>query len=178
MAVTGDLGWRGKASDYEKFGSWFGELLKEIGITPDRCFFCPGNHDVDRSIARSIARPRDAKEADEVLGIPLASQYKDAFQAFSVFSEKFGVPPYQIGHEASHLIGMRSLGGISFVAMNSSWFCKGKDDQGNLWLGLPLLKELEAHKQIPYHGDIRQGGPFVALFHHPREWFNANEITT
>ena len=178
VAVTGDLGWRGKASEYETFGGWFAELLREIGITPDRCFFCPGNHDVDRSIARSIARPRDAKEADEVLGIPLASQYKDAFHAFSAFSEKFGVPPYQIGREASHLIGVRSLGGVSFVAMNSSWFCKGKDDQGNLWLGLPFLKELEAHKQIPSHSDIRQGGPFVALFHHPREWFNASEITT
>jgi predicted MPP superfamily phosphohydrolase len=104
VAVTGDLAWRGKATDYDKFGAWFGELLNAIGVAPDRCFFCPGNHDVDRSIARTIARPRDAGEADEVLGIPVAIQYKNAFQSFSEFSERFGVPPYQLGADVSHLL--------------------------------------------------------------------------
>ena len=104
VAVTGDLAWRGKATDYDKFGAWFGELLNAIGVAPDRCFFCPGNHDVDRSIARTIARPHDAGEADEVLGIPVAIQYKNAFQSFSEFSERFGVPPYQLGADVSHLL--------------------------------------------------------------------------
>jgi hypothetical protein len=67
---------------------------------------------------------------------------------------------------------------MSFVAMNSSWFCKDKDDQGNLWLGLPILKELVAHKQLPNDTERRDGGPIIAIFHHPREWFNASEITT
>ncbi|HEY6343278.1 MAG TPA: metallophosphoesterase [Bryobacteraceae bacterium] len=178
VVVTGDLAWRGKATDYDKFGTWFGELLKAIGVAPDRCFFCPGNHDVDRSIARTIARPRDAAEADEVLGIPVASQYKNAFQSFSEFSERFGVPRYQLGADVSHLVGLRRLDGMSFVAMNSSWFCKDKDDQGNLWLGLPILKELEAHKQIPNNADRPDGGPIIAIFHHPREWFHASEIIT
>jgi hypothetical protein len=40
VVVTGDLAWRGKKPDYDKFGAWFGELLKALGLAPDRCFFC------------------------------------------------------------------------------------------------------------------------------------------
>jgi hypothetical protein len=100
------LAWRGKSPDYDKFGAWFGALLEAIGVAPDRCFFCPANHDVDRSIARTTARPRNAAEADEVLGIPLASQYMNAFRSFSEFSQRFGIPPYQLWAAVSHLVGL------------------------------------------------------------------------
>ena len=146
--VTGDLAWRGKSPDYDKFGAWFGGCSSDW-TSPGQMLLLPGNHDVDRSIARTIARPRDAGEADEVLGIPLASQYQNAFGSSSEFSEGFGIPPHKLGADVSHLVGLRRLDGMSFVTMNSSWFCKDKDDQGNLWLGLPILKELVAHKQTP-----------------------------
>ena len=76
-------------------------------------------------------------------------------------------------------MGLRQLDGMSFVVMNSRWgFCKDKDDQGNLWLGLPILKELAAHKQIPNDTDRRDGGQSLQSSTIPESGFERREMTT
>src|SRR6266446_6712731 len=67
VCLTGDIARRGKSEDYELAGVWLTKLLDQLGLSPEALFICPGNHDVNRDYASSLARPASAKEADSVL---------------------------------------------------------------------------------------------------------------
>ena len=77
----------------------------------------PGNHDVERSIATTFARPSSPHEADQCLVTPLPDQYQRMFTNFSHFCEKLGVPKYQLGDLEGYLTGYRIIDGVRFVSL-------------------------------------------------------------
>ena len=75
VLATGDLAFAGKANEYERASAFFDEVVKVAGISHDRIFCIPGNHDVDRDRqkmcfagARHVLRSQN--EIDNFLGSP------------------------------------------------------------------------------------------------------------
>jgi Calcineurin-like phosphoesterase len=108
VCISGDIGWKGSQNDYILATQWLGDLLGNLGLSPDRVYICPGNHDIDRQISQRYARPKTGPEADRILTLPLAQVYQDAFKEFALFAKNFGIPPYRLGDQESYLIGQRS----------------------------------------------------------------------
>jgi len=176
ICITGDIGWRGQASDYTIADEWLSSLLSGLGLRSERVFPCAGNHDIDRAISQRYARPKDGLEADRILAVPFASIYIDAFHEFSEFCKALRIPPYKLGDVDSYLVGERSVQAISICAFNSSWFCQGDDDRGKLWIGRPQIDVMEHGRQLCNPSAMRTRRPTIALLHHPKEWFHDEEI--
>jgi len=176
VCISGDVGWRGQATDYEAAREWLTKLLGSLNLTAKEVFLCAGNHDIERGVSRTIARPSGASEADDVLSLPIGRQYEDAFQAFIQFANNLGVPPYRLGDAESYLVGERTIAEISICAINSAWFCKADDDKGKLWIGRRHIDALESHGQLRHGDQIVGWKPTVVLMHHPKECLHGDEI--
>jgi hypothetical protein len=96
ISISGDLGWKGQHSDYVSAGEWLTELLTALKLSSDRVCLCPGNHDIDQSISRKYARPKNGVEADRILAVPVTAIYKEAFGELTSFAKSFGIPPYRL----------------------------------------------------------------------------------
>jgi 3',5'-cyclic AMP phosphodiesterase CpdA len=77
--ITGDLADKGRANEFEMFDKEFlVPMLDKLGDSYfDRVFLCPGNHDVDRTKARSVKR-YDVVVRFKIFSIP---QLKDEANA-------------------------------------------------------------------------------------------------
>jgi predicted MPP superfamily phosphohydrolase len=171
ICISGDIAWKGRADEYALAKAWLTKLLARLGLGFERVVVCAGNHDVDRGITGRMGRPIDAAEADDILTAPIAHHNLSAFAAFADFCKDSGITPYTFQGEPSYLLGSTVLDGVRFVAFNSAWFCKDKYDKGKLWLGLPLIRLIEAK------GDLKPtaGQPTVCLIHHPPDWWHEDE---
>jgi tetratricopeptide (TPR) repeat protein len=176
ICITGDVGWKGAASDYDEAKKWLNELLAACGLTYEKVVLCPGNHDVDRAIAenRLLRRPDSAEEADEVLGA-MEGYLQEPFGAYIEFCKLTGIPSLKFGSDSSYLVGQREVDGLRFVVLNSAWFAKGDKDQNKLWLGLPHIKHMAAAGQLPEIAEQPDAPVTIALLHHPQEWFHEDE---
>jgi len=177
LLVTGDIGWKGKQSDYLEFKSWFLQLLEATKLSSEAVFLCPGNHDLKRSIAKMNPRPSTPKEADEVLSSKnVPEHFQKPFENYISFCQEMELLPYKIGDRESYLFGSRTSGKLNIICINSAWFSKDDEDKGKLWLGLPLIKHLEVNNQLPHHNTRKELPVTIALLHHPREWLHDHEI--
>lgn len=177
ICISGDIGWQGEAGDYELARKWLLSFIGALQLSADALILCPGNHDASRPSARRYPRPSNPTEADDVLGTdPLPALYEEPFTAFSAFCGEMRVPLMRVGSRDSYLVGSRCFLGVRFVALNSAWFAKDDSDRANLWVGLPLLRRMEASKQLPAPREVFEPPLTVALIHHPREWLAEDEI--
>lgn len=174
LIISGDIAWRGKKGDYELAKVWLEELLQSLNINPNRMIVCPGNHDLDREIAKSRNVPRTSKDADQFLSNDDIDGYKDYFNEFENFANEMKVVPYQLGSSKCFLSGIRIIDKFRFIILNSAWFSRGKEDCGNLWIGLPLIKLLDANDQITNDDDYIN----IGILHHPKECLAYDEIHT
>jgi len=175
VCLSGDIGWRGAATDYAEAKEWLKSLLTCLKLTANDLFLCPGNHDIDRKLATRHARPADAVVADQCLQTPVSQcPTAGAFAAYSAFCKDFKVHPYAIEKEKSFLVGVAEHKGIRFVGCNSAWYCQGDDDQKKLWVGLPFLRALDAGGQLPPTANA-ETVPTVCLIHHPPDWWHDGE---
>jgi hypothetical protein len=173
ISISGDIGFAGQGSDYESAGRWLRKLLDAVALDPSNVILCPGNHDVDYS-KKGYVYPPNAEEADDCLQFPVPPHLQSRFDEYNKFCHELGILPVVNKGEQNYLCGSRTLFGIRFVVLNSAWFCKdSKKDRGNLWLGLLLIKGLEADGIIKEcaSGDA----PCVTLIHHPPAWLNPSE---
>lgn len=176
VCITGDIGWKGHASDYAEAGKWIGEVLSLLGLSPEALFLCPGNHDSNRVKAKLNTRPSGSAEADEWLVVPTPESLELPFQAFSDFSKSMNPPPYRLGDRESFTVGHRSYKGLNFVSHNSAWYSQGDDDKDRLWIGANFIKLMESRGQLPHPSDLAEYPLTIALMHHPREWFHEEEL--
>ena len=65
VVVSGDVGWRGQATDYEQATIWLRALLAGLGLGVDRFVVCAGNHDIDRGLAVGRGFPTGAVQAND-----------------------------------------------------------------------------------------------------------------
>jgi predicted MPP superfamily phosphohydrolase len=174
ICISGDIAYKGLASEYEEATVWLTKLLNDLGIRPDHVVTCAGNHDIDRN-AVTYDRPKDAAEADQMLAVPLDAKYEIPLQAYVAFAQAFGIQPLQLGTRSSYLIGQRTLEGISFCSLNSAWFCRDQYDKEQLWIGRPYVDVLEHAGQVLHTTKLAAAVPTVFLLHHPKDWFHQSE---
>jgi tetratricopeptide (TPR) repeat protein len=176
VCITGDIANWGLEKEYDEARKWIEDLLSRLDLAAEALFLCPGNHDIDRSKA-TIPRPKTAKESDDLFSVPISKTdpLHIPFGDYENFCDNLGTPKYSCGEEESHLIGVKHFRGICFLAVNSAWFSRGDDDQNELWLGIDLLKSLEAHGQIKNPEDSNEFPLTVSLMHHPFDWLHDGE---
>lgn len=174
VVVSGDIGWAGKDEDYAEAEVWLHQLLHAVRLTPETVIVCPGNHDIDRVVAPPT-RPSDFSGADSLLAIENLHEQQAGFKAFDAFCRRFGVTKLAVGSHPHCLTGFGKIGPIRFTVLNSAWFCRGPDDSGKLWLGLPLLDVMAATAQLVRIADLDENEVSIAIIHHPKEWLSEDE---
>jgi len=175
ICITGDIGWRGCATDYSAARKWLDKLLRICGLTYNELIVCPGNHDVSRVNAITIPRSESAEDTDKSFVVPIAEHFEKPFMDFATFCREAGIPACQFGKYQSHLVGLRQLNDLRFIVLNSCWFSKDDKDEGKLWIGQPFLKYLDAEDQLPLIESHQSVPVTVALVHHPPNWYHQDE---
>jgi calcineurin-like phosphoesterase family protein len=186
VCVSGDIGFAGRLADYEEAEVFFRKLLTLLKLDASRLILCPGNHDVNRTMARFNARPVGYDEADAVLQpaifggaaglLTVAEHWCEPFFEYSEFCRRLGSAQFKLGFWDNYLVGTVDLLGARFLSINSSWFSKDNEDKGKLFLGLPQLQLLQSGGQLPSEDLLDSVLPIIGLVHHPPEYLHEGEI--
>ncbi|MBK9265302.1 MAG: metallophosphoesterase [Polyangiaceae bacterium] len=181
--ITGDIAWAGKISDYDAASKWLDEILKILGLTSDRVFVVPGNHDADRSLTSDrmskllLAALREGTEnLDEVLedenSLDVLLRRKDAYLQFA---KRFApachhpdIAPLQ-RLAWTHREQARGNLAVHIVGFDTALLAAGNDDAKKLRLGQAqnaLLNDCAPEREF-----------VVVLGHHPfnGEWLHPDE---
>lgn len=176
VVISGDIGWKGIQEDYQKAKAWLEEeLLKELGLKPEDLVLCAGNHDIDRKLTMGMEPPASSKKADEWLAVEHLENFLRPFEAFGTFCKELKIPELKVGEKPFQFIGQRALKGLRFVVLNSAWFCRGDEDDGKLWIGLPQLQVMNAASQLADPDQYDSALITIAVLHHPPECLNKAE---
>lgn len=177
IAVTGDLAFSGKSFQYNSVSVFLDRLLSVTGLSRQRVFVVPGNHDVDRDMitrgAIAIGKElTDRQVTNTILASP--ADRRLLFARFKGYAEFFN--EYFKGHRVfddderyfyvqSLDIGNRRL---AILGLNSAWLAASDDDEIlKLVIGDRQTRTaLNAAKDLS--ADIQ-----IALLHHPDDWIRA-----
>ncbi len=138
--------------------------------------FCAGNHDIDRQAADLFERPDTPARANHLLRVETLELISRPFSTFEANCRALGLPRLGIGGMESHLVGVRRHRGIRFAALNSAWFCRGNDDRGRLFVGLPQLEVMAASGQLLATDRYDEDDLTIAVVHHPEAWLSDSEL--
>ena len=171
VVVTGDLAFSGKRSEYELVVQFLHELVASVGVSSDRVFCVPGNHDIQRERSKLCfrgARHEIQSEADvyritsddEERGNLLRRQENfRAFEACFLEAQEREYTPDRLGYVSK--IDLDDLR-VAIVGVNSSWLSEGgASDEGKLLIGESQVKSAIdiAKRHVPH--------VVVGLQHHP-----------
>jgi len=180
ICISGDIGGKGAEGDYQQAKRWLDKLLGRLKLSTDALIICPGNHDVNKIVAGKYEKPDGDKVADEILGTdPLPARCTNPFKGFMGFCTEMGLTNLTYGDSTSPLVGTRDVLGVRFIVLNSAWFSRGNEDEdrGNLWVGLPHIRHMEAAGQLPQIG-VPSDSVTVVLMHHSREYLADSECNS
>ncbi len=135
ILITGDIS--DKNEGYDKAKKLIHRIVDEIGISLERVFIVPGNHDVDRNIPHD----RNEKinkgwnmdildEQEESFIKTLLPGQSDFFKAYEdILGRKYPYEEIHFFHELDENIGI--------VHLNTSWMCyDSNNESGKLHIGL------------------------------------------
>jgi len=170
ILISGDIANSGKESEYNYAYSFLKELSCVCGISLDRIFLAPGNHDVNRTMIsngdRAIGRSLNSEER-------VADFYctdKDRKAIFSRLDNYFAFSEKTMGNKlgneefGKHLVQFIDKDGfrVALIGLNSAWLSGFRDQLGRLCIGKP---------QIAHALDATQGADLrIVFFHHPLNW--------
>lgn len=178
IVVSGDVAYAGKPLEYEEAYKWLASLAEACGCKLERVFVVPGNHDVDREVARSNQKVRDVhreikRAKDKKRHEKLLEQFQNLeagralllpIEAYNAFAAKFQCevfPPERLFWKQEipidHGVHLRFYGLTSTLL---SGFGGKNDKRTSLYLS-PLQTALD-----PVEGFIN-----VVVCHHPPDWF-------
>ena len=176
ICLGGDLAWSAQRDQFAMCGEWLEALIQTLRLPKSAIVACPGNHDIQRDVIR-LSRPNEDKAADDLLSLPMRPDLTAPFHNYETFCRDFGIPPLSIGGATSQMVGIRKYDDGIFVCLNTAWFCRDRDDRGQLWLGYPFLAGMSAAEQLASHGVTPTTlPPTIALMHHPFEWLHGSEL--
>ena len=170
--ATGDIARNGNAKEYAVATKFFDDLLDAAGLSPDRLFIVPGNHDVDRKSGKFLLRTLDTNgDADEYFDpdtpTPHLTQkfhafsewYNDYFKTIRTFPTNTTCSPVEI-------VTINNCR-IAILPLNSALFCIDDHDHQKLFIGRRCL---DAAKKLLAAADLT-----IALTHHPLDWLSPFE---
>ena len=173
IIVTGDIAYRGRASEYTTAAAWLDKVADAAGCDVTDIQVVPGNHDIDRSEITELTEMMLQRIVDE--GEPALDSFlkSDAdrdllfrrFSAYRPFAEGYRCPLDTHAKLAEERVAELAPGrAIRFIRMNSAFACSTKDEEGRLLLG--------ARQRVL---EQRPGEELVVLSHHPLHWFQDSE---
>lgn len=173
IVVTGDIAYSGKESEYTLARHFFDDLLQVTGLSKDRLFPVPGNHDVDRDRitvgAQSIGNSLTGRErANAVLDTTSDRELMLArFEGYGNF-----VSDYLDGYlrfDTEHYYYVRTLDlaaqRVAILGLNSAWLCASDADRAK---GL-LIGERQVRAALERAGETHPT-LVLALLHHSFDW--------
>ncbi len=172
IAITGDIAFSGQPAEYAMARMFFDDLQAKTGLSRDRLFVVPGNHDIDRKLVDFGAKAigvalTDRNKANELLASAGGSR-QVAFARFKGYAEF--VNDYFAGHfgfddERHFYVHILNLAGqqIALLGLNSAWQCSSDQDKAE---GL-LVGEYQARTALEQAQDADLK---IALLHHPFDW--------
>ena len=186
VALTGDVSSTAQEKEYEIATSFVDVTLQRLGLSRDRLFVVPGNHDIDRAIQakawsglRSIVRGVPPMELSRWmaggpppmgLGAEVREQILEREAVFRRWVTRMsGLVASRPGWSSHLTLGYRvtlRLPGRPFachvIGLDSAWSSGDDTDSGNLWLTEDQVFRLTTDEQ-----GRKLGGFRVALVHHP-----------
>lgn len=178
IAITGDIADRGTADEYAIAIRFIREhLLPSTGVTVDRLLLVPGNHDVDRSAVKQVARAAQSDllrgESQDAIAALLDDPAERApllrrHQAWLEFVAALGAPHEELPWW-TRTFAIDALK-VHVAGLCSSWTAFCDEDKGRLLIGRAQLhRVLEGADRA----DLS-----LALVHHPWDYladFDAGE---
>lgn len=179
--VTGDLAFSGAVLDKKEYTGVRDLLLgiaQSLRIDKQKIFIVPGNHDVQRNVAKgnkNVARLLDAlRSGREKIDAALANKndrklLARRMQNYYKFAKEFGLPDAQVEPlEAPELFWKNEFQvgtlKIRIAGFNTALLSADDDDKGKLELGGSQLNM--AIIPIPDPSSVA----VIALSHHPFDW--------
>ena len=175
VAVTGDIAFSGKASEYGIAETFFGTLTQSLDLDFDRICIAPGNHDVDRGIheylydgvQNSLTNQQAVdkflgEESDRCLLMKRQSAFYEFRERLFSGSDTVETDDGLARVRYFDLDGFR----ISILELNTAWLAGPKDRPGNLLMG-----ERQVINALAI-ADAQQPHLTIALAHHPAEWLS------
>ena len=171
VLATGDLAFSGQETQYTLVEAFIDDLVAAIGLTRDKIFCVPGNHDVDRGRQTKCfagARSTLQNESD-IYSFLSSKEERETLLArqrgFQEFQERCF--PTQVRHRTSDGLGYVSIIDVdeirvAIIGLNSAWLAEG----GALDHGRLLLGECQVTNGIEI---VRQMDPqiVIGMAHHP-----------
>ena len=175
IIVTGDISATGATRNQDEFSlakDFLLDLSSHFGMLPSQVLHIPGNHDVQRTVAKEnskagdlVARLRsDEIKIDAVYGCNDQKGTLNArFKNYMEFSEHFAPVCKNIYGWRSSITGPFGLN-IRVAGLNSAVLSQDDNDNKKLSLGMTQIKAaINDGKVVP--NDI-----VVVLSHHPFDW--------
>lgn len=175
IMVTGDVafsGGHGSADEYALASQRIGDLRQRLGVAADRVFVVPGNHDIDRTIAKRDPAFHAVLTAVRTGELALDDVLRDHAAAFAARLAGYrsfiaAVAPHltnRIADDGSWSVDLTSSGGlpVRLVGLNTALLAQDDEDQGRLRIGSRQLSVLNQ--------DRDPGRVVLTLGHHPLPW--------
>lgn len=164
--VTGDVGYSGKAKQYECFAKFKNKLINALKqhVLPDKyidVYLVPGNHDIDYDVLN-----RNRKDCEAVLKEPTTIDWESEVGAQSAFMK---YSRYSNGLSrrnplfSRHIVDVDGFT-IEVNLLNSTVFSvRHENDQGVHYLPENVIEQLST----PTGANMA-----ITLMHHSHQWFN------
>jgi len=172
VLVTGDVAFSGQRAEYERAAFWLLKLCRAIGCPEENVWVVPGNHDVDRQLAKSKitktlhqtirSKAEDAIDSElrEILADPQsAAALLVPLKEYNVFAARFQCslsaesPFWERDLKLSCGTTIRLRGLCSALVSNAD------DEKGNIIIGTAQASVART-----------DGVHYLTLCHHPPDW--------
>jgi predicted MPP superfamily phosphohydrolase len=174
ILVTGDIAYKALPEEFEAAANWFAELAEAIGLPPSNVFVVPGNHDINRQCADTLAvrankkiildeqGERRIETFEAVLRDPsMGASLLEPFKAYNDFARQYGCSIDQTDSFWEHEITFCERYTLRLNGLTSTFFSDSSDVRANLFMGV-------FQANLP----IKRGTVNLAMFHHPYDWLD------
>lgn len=173
--VTGDIAFSADGKqEYPEARAWLDALLLELGLQTNRVLIVPGNHDVDRALAKGSLGRR--MQRDQIrsrggqMGLALDENLCDTemreslwakFGSFVEFSKAYGGVQLSSDHPFSSWVGAPLSESIRVVGLNTALMSYDDEDR--------TYKLALGDRQIDAVHEVPETELLLVLMHHPTE---------
>ncbi|WP_395844814.1 metallophosphoesterase [Archangium violaceum] len=185
LVISGDITNRAAPQEFEKAREFVSGLIKEFGLTAERCIIVPGNHDLDwdtdvytwkkrRQVDVNRLASGSFREAGDGYNVRDDAKYPERFKNFSqYFYHPLTQKAYPLAPEEQCLSLLFSDARLQFLAMNSAWeideYFRERSSISEKALARGLATAEQDVRRARECGELADGAKVLrlAVWHHP-----------